>query len=436
MVIELRTVAYGPTATAALRDTVAAAKGDDPLAPVTVVVPSNHVGVACRRSLAMGSMAGGVGVAAVAFVTPYRLAELLGSSTLAAAGKRPVSTPVLAAAVRAELEAAPGLFAPVASHPATESALVSTYQELRDLSPGALAVLGDSARTSARAAEVVRLQRAARARLAPQWSDEEDLLIAAATAPAEVVAAEVGTLVVHLPQRLSQHAAGMLLAVAAHVPTTVIAGSTGSPEADLEVALSLQRLDLALGSPAVPAPVGAGRTEVLTASDGDEEVRAAVRAVVDAVRGGTRLDRIAVLHAMPEPYARLTHEQLRAAGIITNGATIVPLSARVAGRTLLDLLALPAGGFRRQDVFAWLAAAPIVVDRREVSTSAWERVSRDAAVVAGRDDWDHLLEQRAQRQELRATEAEHDDDEPEYRVQAFRREAERARELRAFILGV
>ena len=42
MGIELVTVAYGPDATAALRDAVAAAKAGDPLAPVTVVVPSSH----------------------------------------------------------------------------------------------------------------------------------------------------------------------------------------------------------------------------------------------------------------------------------------------------------------------------------------------------------------------------------------------------------
>src|SRR3546814_13107258 len=52
-------------------------------------------------------------------------------------------------------------------------------------------------------------------------------------------------------------------------------------------------------------PVSAERTTILTASDADEEVRAAVRAVVDEVRAGTRLDRTAILPASPAPYARL-----------------------------------------------------------------------------------------------------------------------------------
>lgn len=75
------------------------------------------------------------------FLTPYRLAELLGSAPLAGTGRRPVSTPVIAAALRAALTADPGLFAPVAAHPATESALVDTYRELRDVSPQALDAL-------------------------------------------------------------------------------------------------------------------------------------------------------------------------------------------------------------------------------------------------------------------------------------------------------
>src|SRR5579859_261404 len=89
MPFRLHWVAYGRDAAEALRSTVASAKDDEPLAPVTVVVPSNHVGVAARRLLAsgrVGSCCGrGVGLAAVAFLTPYRLAELLGAPALAAA---------------------------------------------------------------------------------------------------------------------------------------------------------------------------------------------------------------------------------------------------------------------------------------------------------------------------------------------------------------
>src|SRR5205085_8484490 len=109
-----------------------------------------------------------------------------------------------------------------------------------------------------------------------------------------------------------------------------------------------------------PTVIDRERTRFVTASDADDEVRAAVRAIVDAAREGTPLDRIAVLYASPEPYARLVHEQLAGAGVATNGAAVIPVADRVAGRTLLGLLALPDGGFRRQDVFAWPSAAPLL----------------------------------------------------------------------------
>jgi hypothetical protein len=108
----------------------------------------------------------------------------------------------------------------------------------------------------------------------------------------------------------------------------------------------------------------------------------------------------------------------------------------VAGRTLLDLLDLPAGGFRRQDVFSWLSSAPIVHDRRLAPTTAGERLSREAAVVAGRTDWDVRLTQHALECEARAVEAEQDDEQPEWLPARERKDAERARELRAFVLGL
>ncbi len=196
----------------------------------------------------------------------------------------------------------------------------------------------------------------------------------------------------------------------------------------------MARIGAALEPVDAAAPVGPGRTVVVTTSDADEEVRAAVRAVVDAARSGVGLDRIAVLHASPDPYARLAHEQLRAAGIGTNGAAVVPLAARTAGRALLDLLALPSGGFRRQDVFAWLSSAPILHEGRWAPTTAWERLSREAKVVGGRADWDVHLAQLAQQESVRAEELAKDDDEPEWAVERARRTAARAEDLRGFIV--
>jgi RecB family exonuclease len=108
----------------------------------------------------------------------------------------------------------------------------------------------------------------------------------------------------------------------------------------------------------------------------------------------------------------------------------------MAGRTLLELLALPESGFRRQDVFAWLTAGPVLIEGRWAPTTAWERLSREAAVVAGRREWDVLLARLADQQRARAEKAAADDDEPDWVADQARGLAERADDLRRFVLRV
>jgi ATP-dependent helicase/nuclease subunit B len=451
MPLDVVATAYGRPALQALRRAVAAAKRGDPLAPVTVIVPANHVGVTARRALAGGSLGsvsdGGAGVAAVTFLTVYRLAELLGAPRLAAQRRRPVSTPVLAAALRRVLGRDPGVFAPVAEHPATEAALVAAFGELSDVSAGGLEAL---ARAGRRAGDVVRLSRQARHVLHDGWYDEAHLTEAAVdavrTEPARV-ARELGHLVVHLPQDLLQRQSRLVVAVAEVCPTTVVAGFTGAVAADAGVRRSLARVGAeppAADVPPVPGPGDA--TRVLTASDADDEVRAAVRAVVDAARDGLPLERIAILFGAREPYGRLVHEHLEAAGVPRNGAAVRPLAGSVAGRALLDLLALADHDFRRADVVGLLgrSAGGSGLSPR-VPAAEWQRVSRQAGVVAGRDQWSQRLGRLAVELDRRARNIDAAGTDPfdeggaERRREAAertRRRAQRVRDMAAIIVGL
>ncbi len=401
----LVTVPYGQDAARALFDVIAAGKQGDPLAPVTVVVPTNYVGVAARRLLAGGTLGqvtpDGTGIAGVTFLTTYRLAELIGAPRLAAAHRRPVSTPVLAAAVRAVLADAPGMFATVAAHPATEAALVDAYRELSAVDDAALDAL---VHTGRRAADVVRITRRARAALAPGWYDERDLMDAAVEAVGGRIPLldDLGAVVLHLPQELSTPAAALVLALGARLPVTVIAGLTGRARADAPVRAALARIgmDVPDGSvvPVEPAPA----TRVVSASDPDDEVRAVVRLVVDAVLEGVPLERMAVLYGAPEPYARLVHEQLGAAGIPHNGAAVRTLADSVLGRGLLGLLALPDREYQRHDVMRLVASAPVFHRGRAAPGARWEKISRDAEVVRGAGQWQQRLDRYAAHAGVRA----------------------------------
>ncbi len=382
---------YGRAASQALRDAVERAKHDDALAPVTVVVPTNSVGVSARRRLASGELGStsptGRGVVGVTFLTVYRLAELLGAAELAASGRRPVSTPVVASAVRRALARQAGLFAPVAQHPATEEALVAAHRELADLDKSQLDAL---AAQSERAREVVRLHVATKSLLQREWHDEHDLMEVATgvVTSSTPLVRELGTVVAFLPQRWSAPAARLLRVLAVATELEVIVGITGAAAADAQVIASLRRVGAEIPVSALRSIAPATGTEVWNASDPDDEVRGVVRGVVEAMRAGVSLERMAVLYASDDPYARLLHEHFDLADITHNGATTRSMSDSVLGRGLLRILALADSDFGRDDVCGLFATAPVLDGQgRSVPAAQWERVSRDAGVVRGVDEW-------------------------------------------------
>ena len=469
MTVDLVTTGYGPPAHEALATAVARAKGGDPLAQVTVVVPNHYVGLAARRALGHREHNGVRGVAAVGFHTAYDLAERLGGAEMAAEGRRGVTMTVIAAAVRTVLRRDPGHFRGVEAHPATERALTRAHRELSELTDGQLRAL---ATQSLRAADVVRIHQQVAADLEAGFSNEQQLsraAVAAVRADPSAAARQLGPVIVFLPQRITDSQAGLLRAVGEATDTTIVAAATGAEDADAAVAASVGRLGAELDAPARRRDGRAGASatvEALSVSDADDEVRHAVRAVVDAARSGTPLGRCAIVYGVENPYVRLISDALDAAGIPRCGATSRTVETSLLGRSLLDMLALRDRGFSRRVVMAWLAGAPVSVRRPDpdgsgpgdgttrdsgpgdgttrgdgpvarhrwqgVPSAAWEREARAARVESGIDSWRRRLTRYA---EDCTAEADHHaaDEEQAWRGDRHRRSAERSLELLGFV---
>jgi RecB family exonuclease len=366
MAIERRTTPHGEPALQVLRDTIHELQAGDRLCPVTVIVPSNSVGVAARRWLARHG-----GIAAVQFLTLYRLAELLGGPALAAGGRQPVTSPVLDIALRRAIRTDGGALRNVGHHRATIEALRTTYAELRQLDESQVATLREQG--SHRGRDVVRVAEVTQRSLAPDWYDERDLLdaaCAAAGAPVRVV--------VHLPERLRP----------AQRRLVEHAGATGSVvviEADDHAAIT---------HPVPPLTV-------VEVTDADEEAREAVRQVLSASHAGVPLEAQAIVWPSRSPYARVVTDQLTAAGIPWNGQGGTELRERLAARVALGWLRLDRRGLRRVDVFALLAQVPARdLSGVPVPNQRFERVSR-AAGVHGGGDWHDKLQRFAARAEAR-----------------------------------
>jgi hypothetical protein len=420
-VIDVRRIPYGERAVLALVERVQEVKAGEPLAPVTVLVPTNYAAVATRRELARR-----VGIVGVHVVTVHRLAERLAAARMAAGGRHPVSTPEVLQAVWAALTDDPGVFGPVADHPATALAIAAAHRELAGVPPDALDAVAAGSR---RAADVVRLSRAVADGLRARCHDEHDLVVAAT----EVLRqgpppADVGPVVVHLPQRVPPGTGALLTALAEHVPVTIHVGATGVDDADRPVVGALEAAGIAV--PASADVVRPTAARVVSVSDPDEEARTAVRMVVDAVRDGVPLGRIAILFGAADPYARLVREHLAAAGIPANGTPVRTIGDMLAGRALRGLLALPDRRFRRPDVMGVLSSARILDGDRWAPVRVWDRVSREAGVVDA-DDWDERLAAFAGDRRRRAEQAEVN--ERPGLVARFRRDAERAEGLAAFV---
>lgn len=403
-VVEL--VAYGGEATEALAAFVESAKGDDELAPVTVVVRGPLVGLDLRRHLAdlpRRSKAGGRGLVNVRLFALARLAELLGAPELAGAtadGAEPLTEAALGAALRTALGERPGVLGPVAGHAATEASLAATYRELRQASEAMRRGLG---RQSARARDVVRLAERARALLGAGHYDEDDVYEAAARAvrSGAVGIDDVGPVAVHLPERLRPSEVDLLAALGERTELRVLVGLTGDEVVDRDargLASGLARR-LKAPAPVEPAPFEHGHfDEVVSVPDPEAEVREAVRCLLAFDPSGRRLGHCAVAHPGSDRYAHLLARQLDTAGVAWNGPSPGRLAETALGRLLTGFVALALAPVRldRTEVIAWLNAGPVVTRHgAPVPVGRWDRCSRAAGVFAGLPEWRRRLDAQA-----------------------------------------
>lgn len=385
------TTAYGAGAVAKLGEFVAEAKGGDPLAPVTIVVRDNIAAIGVRRALARG-IGEHRGVAAINVTTLRRLAEQL----LAAAGdtKPQVTSALLTGLWRGALAIDAGCFAPVARHAATVRALVRAHRELRETDAAAVDTIAAKGELGA---DLARLHRQVTATALDGRRDEVAVLRDAASHVRRGARLDpFGPVILYLPEEHSPAERDFVAALDEASGLTAVVGITG----DADVDGPLAEIFGTKGSTADGEPVGA--TSALHASDSDDEVRAIVREVRALLAHGAKAHRVAVLHPVPIPYARLLHDHLAAAGITTNGPGVRPLRDRAIADAFLTLLALDPDDLPRVAVFDWLGRAPIRVagdGSDPAPRTRWEKLSRKAGITGG--DWSERLADHEAREQAR-----------------------------------
>ena len=358
------------TALEGLRRQLVAAKGGDPLAPVTVVAPSGYSAVYVRRTLGTwGGAAGGRGWANVTCTTLPALLSVLSGPGLATRGLRAAPAAADLEVVRAQAGGSSGWLGEFAAHPA---AVVELRHALAELRRCPAATLDTLRRRGGRGGALVELREAVRRRLhdaglADPGDVTDEALDRVRRGPAP---RGLGTVVAFEPGPLGPAERGILRGLGA-----AVADPSDSP----------------------PAPTF---THVRRCADPDEEVRDALRSILAAADAGVALWDQAVFHPPGPTYARILRQGLAEAGVAANGPERGRLHRFLAGRALLALLELAAGGeWRRHEVIAWLSSAPIATapGGPVVPAGTWDAVSAGAGVVRGVEEWAGRLDRVAGR---------------------------------------
>ncbi|MGH7862397.1 MAG: hypothetical protein ACREOS_09185, partial [Candidatus Dormibacteraceae bacterium] len=403
--ISLARARPGPQSLAWLDATINHLKGGHALAPVSVVVASNHVGLAVRRRLA------GRGYANVRFGVLRRLAEPLGAPALAAAGKSALTRPSEAAAIREAVRHQGQGFGAVGQHGALIRTLTRLFRELRAAEFDA-AQLEDLAGWGVMAQAAVSVFKEYRRRVSVAGLYDDHDLFAAATAaltvsPPPRLGSDMGPVVLYLPVAQTEAQARLLRALSSHTRVWLALADLGDSQADRPAAAVARALDLDWEGHPAPRPPPSD-VRLLVAPDATEEVRSVVRLLLSRLEQGQAAGRTAILYREFEPYGGLIRDTLDAAGVPWAGIDGRPLSQSWAGRGLLGLLRLRQRDFARVDVLDWLGTLP-EPDPGHVSIGDWDRFSRQATVVQGAGQWQDRLRRYADGVIFRAQRLEESD---------------------------
>ena len=425
----------------ALRDRlwqlVAEAKRDDLMAPVTIIGPTRYANLSLRQEL------GRSGFINVRFIVFPVLSEMLGAASLAREGRRPLTSVLERVTLQTLLSQCTGRLEPVRDHPST---LASVRASFRDLRRSGAEVLDALEAQGGVRSELVDLYRSFRDRTVREWYDVDDLSASASEAIGRgetAGLADLGLVIFYLPRDVSEAGAELIRALARRERCAVLLGLTGDGDADRSTLDLAQNLRPAFGDAEINAadsadmPLLPGDTALHIAPNAHEELRWVIRRIVrEASEAKTPFHRMAILYRTEEPYSSLIRDELSLAGIPTAGPGRGTLAATGVGRTLVGLLELSAGEFRRSDVMAWLTGCPVFPPYGRTpgfNPGHWDSLTRRAGVVVGLEQWRNRLNSYAAKQIDDADRRERAEEISSARASAMRAQAIAARNALAFV---
>lgn len=409
---------YGRIARERLQALVVEAKAGNPLAAVTVVPPNTYAGIGLRRVLA-----GDGGLLNVGFMALARLAEQLGAPTMASQRRRPLSAAAEMAVIRKVAMEVLGKepLGSMAGHTTLHESLQAAFKELMRLTEDELDTLaaeGPLRQTT------VELYRRFREKTAEYYGPEDEAWAAAEAVRSgrgQPALQDMGALVFFLLTRPSPGETALLTALSDAAPCSLVVGRTGEVGVDDADGGWWERISGASHGGSVE--LDARPEFILSAPDAREEVRQAVREMIQRAEAGVPFHRMAALYRQQDPYAFQLRMELGFAGIPVAGPDPSPLRDSAPGRLLTGMMDVIRQDFSRAALMRWLADAPVwnAASNRSASSELqrWEGLSREAGVVRGLEQWKERLHSLTASMALRRQGAEGRGDLTEAQVKGY-----------------
>ena len=391
---------------------VAAAKAEDPLAPLLVVVPTARLVAHVRRRIAERT-----GACLGVHVLHHRALALSILDGIVGSPHRVASRPLFLAILSRVLDRIPDnpLARFVRARPGATSALLGTLRDLRDAGaePRDLRAAVRGSREEA-LAQVYEAYSAGLASLAAGGLADDAALARAATGAASAFAKGFAAIVhhgayeligVHLDLVRALDLGRGVVFLSPIEPGARVSEyaerfaerhllSPGEKVESLEHragGLLGERLGALYDEAVEPGPLPAGRVRLRHAQGARTEIETAVRHALSSVAAGVAPEGIAIVARSLGPYAAAVEEILDDGGLAHTSSLAVPLRRDPFVRDLLTLLRAVADAFPRQrtaEILAsprlrWEAFGIDVPPPGDVA-EAW---SRQAGIVGGVEEW-------------------------------------------------
>ncbi|MGH2403139.1 MAG: PD-(D/E)XK nuclease family protein [bacterium] len=139
--------------------------------------------------------------------------------------------------------------------------------------------------------------------------------------------------------------------------------------------------------------------QIVSAPGVTQEIEEIARRILAfAEQPGGSFSDAAVLLRNPEQYERTIRDVFSAAGIPHVFLEGIPYADTLAGRLIKLLLRIRLGGYERPEVMEFLELAPLRVSLLKefpgASPADWDRYSREAGIVEGREQWGRINDMR------------------------------------------